>query len=51
MEEAAKLMAEHEWGEIPVVDESGHPIGVVPDRDVACRGVGQGRTQRRLLAR
>jgi CBS domain-containing protein len=30
-------------GELPVVDERGKPIGVVTDRDIACRGVAQGK--------
>jgi CBS domain-containing protein len=43
MKDAAKLMAECDCGEIPVIDEWGHPIGVVTDRDIACRGVSQGK--------
>ena len=43
MRDAAKLMAECDCGEIPVVDERGHLIGVVTDRDIACRGVSQGK--------
>ncbi|WPZ16394.1 CBS domain-containing protein (plasmid) [Nitratireductor rhodophyticola] len=41
MKEAAKLMAEHDCGELPVVDDEGRPIGVVTDRDMACRGVAE----------
>lgn len=43
VENAAKLMAECDCGEIPVVDREGRPVGVVTDRDIACRGVAQGK--------
>lgn len=41
----AQMMCEHDCGEIPVVDsaESRKPIGVVTDRDITCRTLGQGR--------
>jgi CBS domain-containing protein len=43
LHEAARLMAEHDCGELPVVDDmkSMHPIGVVTDRDICCRAVAQ----------
>jgi CBS domain-containing protein len=40
--EAARMMVEHDCGEIPVVDSSGCPIGVITDRDICCRLVAQG---------
>jgi CBS domain-containing protein len=40
--DAARLMVEHDCGEIPVLDQSGAPIGVITDRDVCCRLVAQG---------
>jgi CBS domain-containing protein len=44
-EEAARMMREHDCGVIPVVeDESSRTlVGVVTDRDIALRGVGEGR--------
>lgn len=38
------MMVEHDCGEIPVCDsrDSGHPIGVVTDRDIVCRAVADG---------
>lgn len=39
LRDAAKLMVDNDCGEIPVVDERGRPVGVVTDRDIACRGV------------
>lgn len=44
IEQAAQLMAAHDCGEIPVLDERGCPMGVVTDRDIACRAVAQGRS-------
>ena len=43
LKEAAQLMADYDCGEIPVVDDSGRPVGVVTDRDIACRGIAQGK--------
>lgn len=31
---AAGLMIEHDCGALPVVDESGHPCGILTDRDI-----------------
>jgi CBS domain-containing protein len=44
-EEAARLMREHDCGVIPVVEheDSKTLVGVVTDRDIALRGVGEGR--------
>ena len=42
--DAARLMVENDCGEIPVTDERGAPVGVVTDRDIACRAVAQGKT-------
>ncbi len=41
LSDAARLMAEHDCGELPVLDEGGRPIGVVTDRDICCRGMAQ----------
>jgi len=50
LHEAARLMAEHDCGELPVVDDLKNrmPIGVVTDRDICCRAVAQGLDPTRL---
>ncbi|MCH2488063.1 MAG: CBS domain-containing protein, partial [Erythrobacter sp.] len=42
VQEAALLMVDNDCGQIPVVDDSGALVGVVTDRDIACRCVAKG---------
>ena len=44
LQEVAKLMVDHDCGEIPVVEskETKLPIGVITDRDIVCRSVAKG---------
>lgn len=43
LEDIAKMMADQDCGEIPVLDQRGRPTGVVTDRDITVRAVAQGR--------
>lgn len=43
LDEVAKLMVENDCGEIPVIDSSDQPIGVITDRDIVCRVVAEGK--------
>ncbi len=43
LQDAARLMVENDCGEIPIVDDHNKPVGVVTDRDMACRGIAQGK--------
>jgi len=43
LEDVAKLMVQHDCGEIPVIDPAEQVIGVVTDRDIVCRVVAQGK--------
>ena len=43
LEQVAKLMIQHDCGEIPVIDSAELVIGVVTDRDIVCRMVAQGK--------
>ncbi len=43
LRDIAKLMVDHDCGEIPIVDEAGKPIGVVTDRDIVCRIIAEGK--------
>jgi CBS domain-containing protein len=39
--EVARMMVENDCGEIPVVNASRVPIGVITDRDITCRAVAE----------
>jgi CBS domain-containing protein len=50
--DVARLMVEHDCGQIPVLGVADRrPVGVVTDRDIACRTVAQGRNPLNLTAR
>jgi CBS domain-containing protein len=49
--EVARLMVEHDCGEIPVLDDEGKPVGVITDRDITCRAVAKDQNPRDLTAR
>jgi CBS domain-containing protein len=42
LDQVAQLMVDNNCGEIPIVDGSDRPIGVVTDRDIVCRVVAEG---------
>lgn len=42
LQEVAQMMIDHDCGEIPIVDDTDMPIGVITDRDIVCRTVGRG---------
>jgi CBS domain-containing protein len=43
IDEVARLMVQNDCGEIPIVDASNRPIGVITDRDIVCRVVADGK--------
>jgi len=43
LDQVAKLMVQHDCGEIPVIDPSEQVVGVVTDRDIVCRLVAEGK--------
>ena len=43
LDEVAKLMAQNDCGEIPVIDTDDQIVGVVTDRDIVCRVVAEGK--------
>ena len=43
LDQVAKMMVQNNCGEIPIVDTSSQPIGVVTDRDIVCRVVAEGK--------
>lgn len=52
LQEVARLMVEHDCGEIPVVDnlENKKPVGVITDRDICCRTVAEGKNPLEMTA-
>ena len=41
---AARIMKEKNVGSVVVVDEAGHPIGIVTDRDLAVKVIAEGKS-------
>jgi CBS domain-containing protein len=41
LDQVAKTMVQYDCGEIPVLDITGRPIGVVTDREIVCRVVAE----------
>lgn len=52
LQEVARLMVEHDCGEIPVVEsmDSMKLVGVITDRDITCRSVAVGKNPLKLTA-
>lgn len=50
LRDVARMMLDSDCGQIPVVDESRRPIGVVTDRDIAVRVVAEGRNSNEATA-
>jgi CBS domain-containing protein len=52
LQDVARMMAENDCGEIPIVDGHGRrPVGVITDRDITVRSVAKGRNPLELVAR
>jgi CBS domain-containing protein len=43
LDQVARMMVQHDCGEIPVINSANRPIGVVTDRDIVCRAVAEGK--------
>lgn len=41
--DAAQIMADQSVGSVPVLNDSGEPVGIVTDRDICCSAVAQGK--------
>ncbi len=53
LREVARMFIDHDCGAVPVVDSPGtrRPLGIVTDRDIACRAVAAGKNALELTAR
>jgi CBS domain-containing protein len=43
LDQVARLMVQHNCGEIPVIDVAEQVVGVITDRDIVCRVVAEGK--------
>ena len=48
--DVARLMLDNDCGLVPVIDETGKPVGAVTDRDIALRVVAEGRDPQQCTA-
>ncbi|HKA38055.1 MAG TPA: CBS domain-containing protein [Thermoanaerobaculia bacterium] len=53
LREVASMFVDHDCGAVPVVEslENMTPLGIVTDRDIACRAIAKGRNALELTAR
>ena len=51
LDQVAKMMVLNDCGEIPVIDSANRPIGVITDRDIACRVVAMGKNPNQTRVR
>ncbi len=53
LKEVAEMMCSHDCGEIPVIEneQTRRPVGVITDRDIACRAVAEGKSPLETTAR
>ena len=53
LQEVAQMFVDHDCGAIPVVEDSVSrtPVGIITDRDIACRAVAAGKNALELRAR
>lgn len=51
LRKVAQMMVDCDCGEIPVLDTGNKVVGVITDRDIACRVVARGRSPSKLIAR
>jgi CBS domain-containing protein len=51
--EVAQMFIDHDCGAIPVIESEGNrrPVGIVTDRDIACRAIAAGKNALELVAR
>ena len=48
--DAARVMRDRDCGCVPIVDDAGRVVGIVTDRDLAIRGIAEGRDVDTLLS-
>jgi len=52
LQDVARMMVDHDCGEIPVIHgRDRRPIGVITDRDITCRAVANGKNPLQMKAR
>ena len=53
LKDAARMMLDHDCGEIPVADnlQDLRPVGVITDRDITCRTVAHGKDPLQMIVR
>lgn len=50
VQDAARMMLDNDCGQVPVVGDEGQLVGVITDRDIACRCVAEGKSNETRVA-